>query len=228
MSNPEPEPYENVDAWCAEHEGCDADVVVSGHLVHTLLIDAGLPLDGEDALQAYARHQFMHYHGAAAQDWPLAHWSEGSQRGACALHGLDLGAVRQHCAAHDVHLRSVRPAWSVVLQSASRQAPGLASDACTALAVVDGALVTWLLIESGQLRALQQRFAASHDATDIAQLLDRLVTECAPLPAPPVIVGWAVAAPLEGVAWPGKPIGRLDGPAPAAHWLMATRRAQLP
>jgi hypothetical protein len=113
----------------------------------------------------------------------------------------------------------------VVLPLASRQAPGLASDASTALAVVDGGLVTWLRIEFGQVRALQQRFAASNSAADISQLLGQLQAESAPLGTPPVIVGWGVAAPVEGSAWPGQPLGRLDGRAPAAQWLMATRRA---
>lgn len=224
---PAPQAHENIDAWCAAHEGSDADVVVSGHLVHSLLVDTAVPLADEHALQTYVRQQFTHYHGAVAQDWPLAHWSEGPQRGACALHALDLAAVQRLCASHDVHLRSVRPAWSVVLQGASQASP-LAAHARTALAVVDGALVTWLRVEAGQLRALQQRFAASATAPDIAALLAQLAAEAAaestPLSHPPLIVGWGVAVADPGIAWPGRLLGIEEGPAPAARWLMAGGR----
>lgn len=130
-------------AWCAAHPGARAALLAGPDRMHSLLVPDDLPLDDDAARLGYARLQFTHYFGPAAQQWPLAAWP----RGACALADVDLAALQAAAAAHRVRLVSLRPSWAL--------AP--ADDGDTAL--LEGGLLTWLRRRDGRLVELQQRHA---------------------------------------------------------------------
>lgn len=125
-------------AWCAAHAGARAELLVGAERLHSLLVPADLPLADEAALLGYARLQFTHYFGPAAQQWPLAAWDGG----ACALTDGDLQTT---AATHRVRITSLRPSWAL--------APAQDGDT----AVVDGSMLTWLRRRDGRLVELQQR-----------------------------------------------------------------------
>jgi hypothetical protein len=218
--------YDSFDAWCGANPGSDARVFVSGHLLHSLVIDPALQLHADDsAVRRYARQQFGHYHGAAARQWPLAVWSDAGSAGACALHGLDLAAAQSSAAGHDVRLRSVAPLWSAGLASLATCKPAPAVPGRHALALVEATLVTWLVLESGRIQGLLQRYLDTARIDALAAVLDQLVAESGPLQALPMVVGWGLddsgrAAPLQArVALP------LNQPTAHADWVLDTMRA---
>jgi len=129
-------------AWCAAHAGARVALLAGPDRMHSLLVPEDLPLADDDALLGYARLQFTHYFGPAAQQWPLAAWP----RGACAW-ADDLGALQAVAAAHRVRIVSLRPSWTM--------AP--ADDGDTA--VIDGDMLTLLRWRQGRLVELQQRHA---------------------------------------------------------------------
>ena len=157
----DPQPYVSAAEWCTARRGQAANVVVSGHLLFSLHVSAALPLGDAAALRTYAQQQFGHYHGAQAQAWPLAVWAEARQRVACALHGIDLLALRAQAEAHGVHLRCVVPAWAAALRSALQQVPSLASGR-RAVVLVEGTLVTWMLLDRGTLAGLCEQIGRAH------------------------------------------------------------------
>ncbi|WP_077034802.1 hypothetical protein [Pelomonas sp. KK5] len=141
--------------WCAAHPGAAVELIVSARLLHELLIEPGLPLDGEAALAGYAQQQFSHYFGAVAQRWAVAPWrAAGGQRGASALHGLDWPALQQAAAEAGVDLRSARPAWAPLLQRVAREEG--AGPQTAALAWVEGTLLSWILLQAGEVREVRQ------------------------------------------------------------------------
>lgn len=130
-------------AWCAAHAGARVELLAGPQHMHSLLVPEDLPLADEPALLAYARLQFTHYFGPAAQGWPLAAWAGG----ACALADLDLAALKATAAAQRVGITSLRPSWTLLPPSDGDWA------------VVDGDLLTWLRRRDGRLVELQQRHA---------------------------------------------------------------------
>ena len=221
--------FDDFDAWCAANEGCDARVFVSGHLLHSLWVDPTLKLADEAAVRAYARQQFAHYHGAPARQWPLAVWADGPQAGACALHALDLDALRASAARHGVRLRSVAPLWSAGLGSLAACVPAFADAGPRALALVEGTLVTWLVADAGRVLALQQRFLDAPQVDSLAALLARLVAEGGLMAGLPVVIGWGLhdAEPGTGLTSNLRAhlIGSLDGSGPPAGWVLNTLRS---
>ncbi len=212
-------------AWCAAHPGTDARVLVSGHLLHSLVIDPALQLEGDDAVRRYARQQFGHYHGATARQWPLAVWSDAASAGACALHALDLDALQSSAAVHEVRLRSIAPLWSAGLASLTACMPAFAAAGPHALALVEASLVTWMVVDAGRIQALQQRHLDAPRLDALADVLDQLVAESRPLAAPPIVVGWGLedggpATPLPGRVW-----SPLSHPTADARWVLDTMRA---
>lgn len=129
-------------AWCAAHAGARVELLAGPDRMHSLLVPDDLPLADEAALLGYARLQFTHYFGPAAQHWPLAAW----ERGACALTD-DLAALRAAAAAQRVRITSLRPSWAL--------AAATDGDA----AILDGGMLTWLRRQDGRLVELQQRHA---------------------------------------------------------------------
>lgn len=128
-------------AWCADHAGARVALLVGPQRMHSLRVPDDLPLPDDAALLAYARLQFGHYFGPAAQPWPLA----AAGRVACALSDGDLATLQATAAAHRVRLASLRPSWTL--------APASDGD----WAVLDDGLLTWLRRRDGRLLELQQR-----------------------------------------------------------------------
>ena len=211
--------------WCAAHRGQAANVVVCGHLLFSLHVSAALPLGDAAALRTYVQQQFGHYHGAQAQAWPLAVWHEARQRVACALHGIDLPALRAQAEAHGVHLRCMVPAWAVALRSARQQVPSLASGR-SAVVLVEGTLVTWMLLDGGALAGLRERFLDTPTPASLTALLTELNAEFGAFDAPPVVLGYgladASAVHAEATALPFQTLGTLADTAPARHWVVAS------
>ena len=185
-----------LDAWCKSHPGQAADVVVSGHLLFSLYVDARLPLPDSTALRAYALQQFGHYHGTAAQTWPLALWSQASQRVACALHSLDLPALRSEAETHDVQLRNMIPAWSLALGAAATEVPDLRRGR-SAVAWIEGTLVTCMVLDDGALAGLRERFLDAATINCLAALMHELCVELGPFDALPVALGYGLGNGLE-------------------------------
>ena len=220
-----PHAHASAGGWCAAHRGHAANVVVSGHLLFSLHVSAALPLGDATTLRTYAQQQFGHYHGAQAQAWPLAVWHEARQRVACALHGIDLPALRAQAEAHGVHLRYMVPAWAVALRSARQQVPSLASGR-SAVVLVEGTLVTWMLLDSGALAGLRERFLDTPTPASLTALLTELNAEFGAFDAPPVVLGYGLADALAmhtaATALPFQTLGTLADTAPARHWVVAS------
>ena len=212
--------FADFDAWCRANEGCDARLLVSSHLLHSLVIDPGLQLSGEPEVRGYAAQQFSHYHGAQARQWPMAVWAQPSHSGACALHSVDLPALLGLAAAHDVQLRSIAPVWSAGLDSLSTLEPAFAGAQRQALALVEGRLVTWLVAEAACLVAVQQRFIDTPRVEPLADLLNRLVVETGPLCEPPLLVGWGVEDTGLGSSLPARVMTDLGARTAAAEWVL--------
>lgn len=196
--------------WCAGHAGQAAELIVSARLLHEMVCEPGLPLEGEAALQAYARQLFSHYFGAAALRWPLASWQAGAgadaRRGASALHGLDWAALQQGAGEADVELRRVRPAWAPLLG----EAPG---DGNAGLAWVEGPVLSWLLVRGGELQSLRQLRLAEATQAALAETLAELraVDEVDAV----VAAGYGLEGGSLTPVWPGvRVLGRLDAAGP--------------
>lgn len=141
------------EAWCREHPGTAVELAVSAKALHELVAEPGLPLDGLDAVQAYAEQQFAHYFGAAAQRFAVAPWQLGDVRGASALHGLDLAALKAQADAAHVRLAAVRPAWAVWLASL----PAATRSASGRVVWQEGEVAVVIELDQGRLAALQSR-----------------------------------------------------------------------
>ena len=228
----EAQAHTTVGDWCAAHPGQAANVVASGHLLFSLHIDAGLPLADAAALRSYAQQQFGHYHGTAAQAWPLAVWPESRQRVACALHGIDLPALRAQAEAHDVHLRCMLPAWAVALEAARQQAPAVMGGR-SAVVLIEATLVTWMALQGGALVGLRERFLDTPTTASLTALLAELNAEFGPvglLDHQPVVLGYglndAPAVRIDATVLPFQTLGLLADAVPARHWVVAAAGAR--
>jgi hypothetical protein len=201
----------------AAHPGGSVRVVLSGLLTHQLVApDPSLPLADAQAVMAWARHQVVHYHGAAAQAWAIAPWHHGTQRGAAALHGVDLPALTDAAARHDVRLRAVQPWWTVALHALTRESPTVALAERAELWLIEGLHATRVLCAAGTVLDIEQHWL---ERADPAALLALLASRAAPAPA-----CWLLGYGLLGDA-PMPPSVRcpasLAGEHPAARWLEA-------
>lgn len=213
-------------AWCGANPGSDARMLVSGHLLHSLVIDPALQLQGDDgAVRRYAQQQFGHYHGVAARQWPLALWSDSASAGACALHSVDLAALQSTADAHAVRLRSVAPLWSAGLASLSACTPAFAAPGRRALALVETTLVTWMVVDAGRIQALQQRYLDRPRVDALAALLGQLVAEFGPIQALPIVVGWGLEGNSQALPLPARVCLPLSQPTAHVEWVMDTMRA---
>jgi hypothetical protein len=154
-------------AWCEAHPGAACELLLSGRLLHSVVCESGLPLDDDAATQAYVRQLLTHYHGAAAQRWPVAAWHSGGRRGGCALHGAELAEWQRLAAQHAVHIRSARPWWSLLLPRVLQAAPELARVPHASLLVVEGPWVTRVGLGNGACDAIQNHRL---DAPSVAAL----------------------------------------------------------
>lgn len=209
-----PHHHNSFDAWCQAMPGHGCTLILSGWLLHELLLDPSLPLADDTARLGYARRLLQHYHGDAAAHWPLAAWQAGGQRGVSALHALTLQTLQAAARQAGVALRSVRPWWSLALALAQQQQPALASAERARLLVVDGLLVTCVDLARGRLVDLQQRRLEHADAAGLQALQADLpaVERCA-------AIGHGLDAPWPADAGSGiQVLGSLHGAAPVALW----------
>lgn len=207
--------FDGFASFARQHAGADVSVVLSGALTHQLIVPDDLPLPDEEALVAWARHQLVHYHGGAAQRWPLATWVSTGQRGVSALHGLDVTALFVEAVRHQVRIAVMRPWWSTGLQVASRLRPTLQRAARAELWLIESEGATQLHCRSGRLVALDQRWLDTAQGDSLAQQLDEHTAREAEvfalgfggqrpvLPSTVDVVDWSSAAhPLP--AWVGR------------------------
>ncbi|WP_341893281.1 hypothetical protein [Variovorax sp. YR752] len=209
--------YASSDAWLLDHAGCRLRLVLSTALTHQLVVnDPALPLEDMEALLAWARHQFVHYHGAAAQHWPVSAWLNGEQRGASAVHGIDLDALVRRAGASGVQVRSVQPWWAVALQAATLQAPTLALAEAAELWIVEGARVTRVRCGRGRVRQIEQHWLVQPEPAELATLIAG-----AGVPAQSCwLLGYGLRpgdVDVHGV----RVLGALHEEHPAPHWLGA-------
>lgn len=218
--------FESFALWCAGHPGADARLQVSGQLVHSLAVDAALQLRNLDAVRRYAQQQFTHYHGSHAADWPVAVWAAGAQCVACGLHGIDLKAMLDDAARHDVRLLGMTPIWSVGLMALAASSPEFAGPGRHAMLLVEGTAATWLVAEDGGVTAIRQRYADEAHVDAIAQLLDALGSESPPLAQPPIVLGWGIETPHALAAEIGSTFGDLSGHGSLAELMLFQPRRQ--
>jgi len=131
--------------------------------------------------------------------------------------GPNLERLRAAAARHKVRLISVRPAWCEALISAARAEADWASAAHTALAVVEGRSLSWLVLARGAVVAVRQRYLDPHDSENprtLATLLDELATETPEPVAPARRRGWGDAS--AGLVSAGAGLQWLLGPTPGA------------
>ena len=212
--------FAGFEPWCVANAGADATVCVSGHLLHSLVVDSALALDDATAVRSYARQQFTHYHGPQAQHWPLAAWCDDRSAVVCALHALDLAALQSTAAKHDVRLCSVAPVWSAGLNSLAAFKPSFAAPGARALALLEGSLLTWLVADAGRIVGLQQRYLDAPRVAALADLLDRLVREGPALAESPFVIGWGLDDGAEEALPRCQLLGPLDRQRTAAHWML--------
>lgn len=201
--------------WLAAHADGNVRLVLSGTLTHQLVVtDPTLPLEDNETLLAWARHQFVHYHGPAAEHWVLAPWLTQSQRGASAAHGVDLDTLLRNAEAQRVRLRAVQPWWAVALQAATLEAPTLALAERAELWLVEGAHVTRVRCTAGRLAQVEQHWLERADTRALAVLLAALGADG----PPPWVLGYGlVDAATDGL--PARCLGTLGGEHPAPRWL---------
>ncbi len=187
------------ESWCAAHPDSEVRIFVSGHLLHSLVVDPTMQLADDAAVSAYAQQQFGHYHGVAARQWPLAVWSHQNktqrQSGACALHGVDMSALQNAARGHGVRVRSVSPVWSAGLSSVtSRWSEVALKNSVHAVALIEGSLLTWMLLQSGMVMALEQRYLDAPNWPAALRLVAQLSAESGPLATPAAVVAWGLPA----------------------------------
>lgn len=198
-------------AWCTAHPGRRARVAVGASALSTLVAPADLPLGDEAALRAYARLQFTHYFGTAAQGWPLATWWRGVQRGASALTNPALDP-------QDPRLTALQPSWCLALRQQAECDPAWAAAGCTALALVEGQALTWMLLRDGQLAALQQRVLNDgSDEAELQTLLLALQQAAGDFSHAPKCVGWS-GADIPGLQRDARDTGWMRPKAAASRW----------
>ena len=189
------------ESWARAHPGGAVELLVSIRALHELVCEPGLPLKGDEALRGYARQQFAHYFGGAAQKFALAPWRLGEAAGASALHGIDLAALRAHARRAGVRLHAVRPVWTAWLAAL----PASVRAGTGRLVWVEGDLTLQIRLESGRLVAVEPR--RIHALTDLAPgaplALGRPDSDLRPQPGPAApsadFLGRVALSPL---AWP--------------------------
>lgn len=150
---------------------------------------------------ARAAQDWAQHYGSSAHAWPLATWRGAGLVGSVALHGASRAALQRSAQACGVRLRAVVPLWAALLPWAdarqpqwwcagpsARLAPGKdtgtgtgngtgATDAPTAaLAVVEGALLTWVQCSPVGVRKVLQRRLGAPTAEALEQKINSLRT----------------------------------------------------
>jgi hypothetical protein len=126
--------------------------MLSTQFLHELTFEPGLPLHDEVQRLAYARHQFVHYFGAAAPRWRVATWAGG----ASALHGIEWTQLRDTARRDRVRLVSVEPLWAPLLRSICKAEPDMRRAPHGVLTWVEGTHLTCIALECGSLKAVRK------------------------------------------------------------------------
>lgn len=201
--------------WVADYRGADLKILLSGSVTHHILLtDPALPLHDVESLRTWARHQFVHYHGAAAQGWTLAAWANGVQRGASAAHGVDLDALSRACTSAGVRLRAAHPWWAVALQSAAAADAAIATEPHAELWLAEGTHATRIVSRAGRVEAIGQHWLAEASGAALADLVAMRAEKSTPVR----VLGYGLHD-VEGVARVAQVLDRLDGDLPSPCWL---------
>ena len=148
---------------------------------------------------ARATQDWAQHYGPQAHAWPLATWRGAGREGSVALHGASLAALQRSAQACGVRLRAVVPLWAALLPWADARQPQWwcagprprlapspaagtgtgngtgATDAPTAaLAVVEGALLTWVQCSPVGVREVLQRRLGAPTAEALEQKIHSL------------------------------------------------------
>lgn len=212
-------------AWCQAHPGQALRLHVSGQLLHEAVCSPSLALRTVSAVRDHLRQLLTHYHGLAAQAWPLATWRAGGCRGASALHGADLPALRAVAAAHGVHLCAVRPWWAGALQLALQRDPALGRAGRAVLLLVEGLQLTWIDLVNGCCTGVRhQRLDAPTPEFLELSLADAAIAGPG---GAHWLLGWGLAAPLQLPPPPGVTLlGSLHAAGPLEAWLGGPARSR--
>ncbi|CAD5370969.1 hypothetical protein RA210_U140003 [Rubrivivax sp. A210] len=180
--------------WLQAQPASELHLVLSGRLLYPLLTaEPALVRAPAADQQAWARQQFLHFHGPEAAAWPLVLGLEGATLSAAALHGADLAAWREGAAQRRSRLASVRPWWSTALRRVVAALAGWPGRGRAGLLLAEGAHATWLVFEGGRLAALEQRRAAAADGQALAALLAEWQAEHGVAGADCAIAGFGIA-----------------------------------
>jgi hypothetical protein len=212
-----PTSFTNFEAWCAAHAGQSVRVVLASALTHQLVADPSLPLHDSEAVLAWARHQFVHYHGAPALHWPIAPWCHGPQRGAIALHALELEPLLQSASNHRVRIQAIEPWWSVALRTATRRAPLLAGAEPAELWLLEGVQLTRLRCAGYRVHGIEQRWLNAPDESSLAQLIAQLSAVHNPL----WVLGCGLASGAANGLGAAQVLGALQAAWPEPEWVLA-------
>jgi len=203
---------ESLAAWLSAHPGERLRVRVGTELLRHLVIgDDAPPLPDDASRAAYARHQFVHHHGSAAQDWPLALWSYGAEHGAVALQGLDLASLRAEALRQRVRWLDLRPWWACMRADAALRVPELHRLPEAGLVVVEPRRACCLRLRRGRLVSLQARPIESTTWAGLAEMLREDAIESAAGRAAEPPPTWVAGYGLGGLGGVGGPdAGRPD------------------
>ena len=119
-----------------------------------------------------------------------------------------------------MQLRCIAPAWSAGLLSLTRRMPQFARPSPSALALVEGSLVTWMVANAGTITLMQQRYLDAPRMDMFIELLDRLVAETGPFAHPAVIVGWGLEDGCVAPALRANVMTALSDRDAAARWML--------
>jgi hypothetical protein len=206
--------------WLAAHPGSEIRVLLSGRLVHPLLVrDAALAGARDADRRAWARQQFLHYYGPEAADWPLVLWADAPVLAAAALHGADLPGWQSSAAVHGSRLGTIRPWWSVVPTKVAAAVNGWPGAGRSALMLLEGAHAAWMRFDDGRLCAVEQRRANGPDAPAVGALLEEWQAEHEVPDAATVVAGFGVLGRTDELAGLGRVLGDLGATQPDALWV---------
>jgi hypothetical protein len=203
--------------WMRAHPGSDLRLWVAGDLTHGIE-DVEMPARHDDAgLRSHARKALVDQHGDAAASWPLATWRNQGSRGAIALAGIDLDALRRHGHERDVRIRSVAPWWHHAFLEARRCVAALARAPIAHVCVVEGRSTAWITLRDGALHDVRRCVL---DEATIAALRATIARwqNAADADVPVVVLGQGLADGGDTSRVEALVLGRLDGEQPP-QWL---------
>jgi hypothetical protein len=171
--------------WCAAHPGVRCRVLLGSQWQQVLTLDlpglalpAGQPrrVHGRAVLRDAAKQRLVHFHGAAAADWPLALWRSTRAAGACAL-AVAAPATASRLltvpAQHGLRLQQVQPAWWWALRQALDSDATLRKAPEALLLLDEDEVTTAVALRQGHIVGLlvqrQPAAAAAADAQPLAQ-----------------------------------------------------------